>query len=89
MNVLCHRALHCYRIPCAVSTDEGSMPFDCTITEMLADSLYLAGKRCRWKVIALANCIASPCCGFDMDLEHKKTVSIDIVWAVLTLPGQY
>ena len=43
-NALCHRA-SCYQIPCAVSTDECSVPFGCNITEMRADRLYLAGIR--------------------------------------------
>ena len=44
MNALCRLALRCYRIPRAVSTDDCSMPFGRTITEMRADCLDLAEK---------------------------------------------
>ena len=42
MNALCRQVLRCYRISCAVST--GIARIVCTITEMRADCLYLAGK---------------------------------------------
>ena len=48
MNALCRWVLHCYRIPCAVSTDDCYMPYyriGWNITEMRADCLYFTGKR--------------------------------------------
>ena len=53
MNALCRRALRCYRILCAVSTDECSVLLGWNVTEMRADCLYLAGKRCKWCVFAV------------------------------------
>ena len=44
MNALCRRALRCYRILCAVSTDECSVLLGWNVTEMRADCLYFAEK---------------------------------------------